>query len=249
VPVVVSCPKCEKKLAVKDELKGRMLVCPQCKGKFSVPGDEAPNDRLPNVVEESSAGGGMDFLHGLGPSSVGATKGNGQTTAPAYSAQRSATSRPFASSAAAARGAGRSKKKADQMMMIYIGGGVAAVLLIVIVAALAINGSGGGGSSKPKEPADIRFGLDEGTRIKLFQLLVTTVDERGISKSCKDEWYRLADVYKLDRKNIKDLLDEGFSFKNNKWVLPEATSTAKNRAVRMDWVRERTNGPDPILAL
>jgi uncharacterized protein YbaR (Trm112 family) len=250
VPVVVSCPNCEKRLAVKDELKGRALVCPQCKGRFSVPADDAQKDELLGVAEDPAAtGGGMDFLHNLGPSSVGATKGNGQTSALAYSAQRPTIGRPAVSSSAAARTAGRVKKQADQKKLIGIGGGIAAAILIVIVASLAFNGAGGGGGEKAKEVEDIRFGLKESDRIQLFQRLVRAVDERGISKSCKDEWYRLADEYKLDRKNIKDLLEEGFSFKNSKWVLPEATSTAKNRAVRMDWIRERTNGPDPVLAL
>jgi hypothetical protein len=250
VPVVVSCPKCEKRLAVKDELKGRALVCPQCKGRFSVPTDDAPKDDLLDVVEDAPAsGGGMDFLHSLGPSSVGAAKGNGQTSAPAYSAQRPANSRPAVSVGAAARASGRVKKQADQMKMIYIGGGIAAALLIVIVTALAISGAGGGGGNgRTKEPEDIRFGLSESTRIELFQKLVSAVDNRGISKSCKDDWLRLADEYKLDRKNLKDLLEEGFSFKNSKWVLPEATSTAKNRAVRMDWIAQRHNGSDPVLA-
>ncbi len=131
--------------------------------------------------------------------------------------------------------------------MIYIGGGIVAAVLIVIVTAFALNGCGG--DEKTKEVEDIRFGLPEGTRIELFQKLVSAVDRYGITKNCKDDWYRLADEYKLDRSHIKDLLDEGFSFKNSKWVLPEATSTAKNRAVRMDWIRQRTNGPDPVLAL
>ena len=156
--------------------------------------------------------------------------------------------RPFRLSAAV-RTAGRVKKQADQMKTIYIGGGIAAaVVVLIIVVAVVMNGSGGDGGEKSKEVEDIRFGLNESTRIELFQKLVSAVDKRGISKSCKDEWYRLADEYKLDRKNLKDLLDEGFSFKNKKWELPEATSTAKNRAVRMDWIAQRRNGPDPILA-
>ena len=109
--------------------------------------------------------------------------------------------------------------------------------------------NGGGGGEKTEEVEDVRFGLKEGVRITLFKQLVKAVDERGISKSCKEEWYRLADAYKLDRKNIKDLLEEGFSFKNKKWELPEATSTANNLAVRMDWISQRHNGSDPILAL
>ena len=95
MPVVVSCPNCEKKLAVKDELKGRALVCPQCKGRFSVPADDGAKDGLLNVADDPPAtGGGMDFLHNLGPSAVSSATGNGQFSAPAYSAQRPANGRP-----------------------------------------------------------------------------------------------------------------------------------------------------------
>jgi hypothetical protein len=255
VSSVVSCPNCEKKLAVKDEHKGRALICPQCKGRFTVPAGDAPAGGLLDLLEsEASAVGDMGFLDGLGPAAAGPAKNSGAASASVYSAARPANGKairsPVAVGAASRVAAGRARKQADQMKMIYIGGGIAAtVVLVIIVAAAIMNGIGGGGAgSGANEPEDIRFGLPERTRIQLFQKLVSAVDERGISKSCKEEWYRLADESKLDRSNIKDLLDEGFSFKNKKWELPAATSTAKNRALRMDWVRQRTNGPDPVLS-
>jgi hypothetical protein len=232
---VVSCPNCEKKLAVKDEFKGRALICPQCKGRFTVPADDLP------VAGAAASDAGMSFLDNLGPGSAGPTQGAGGATAPAFSTARATVGKT-------ARAAGRSKKRAQRKNLVYIGGGIGAAVLVAIVAVAALNGNGSG-SEQQKEPEDIRFGLAEKTRIELFQKLVSAVDQDGITKACKEDWYRLADEYKLDRSHIKDLLDEGFSFKNKKWVLPEATATAKNRALRMDWIRQRSSGPDPVLAL
>ena len=198
VPVVVSCPNCEKRLAVKDELKGRTLVCPECKSRFSVPADDSSKDGLLNVAEDTpAAGSGMDFLHSLGPSSVGAAKGNGQTTAPAYAAQRPTSGRPAASSSATTRAAGRVKKQADQMKMIYIGGGIAAALLIVIVAALAINGAGGGNGGGAKKDENIRFNLTETQRKQLFSDMFHAVDVNGPTKTCREVWRRLGGNLKL----------------------------------------------------
>lgn len=38
------CPGCEKKLSVKDEMAGRIAVCPSCKHKVRIPQPEAPAD-------------------------------------------------------------------------------------------------------------------------------------------------------------------------------------------------------------
>jgi hypothetical protein len=242
VSIVVSCPNCEKRLAVKDELKGRSLMCPKCNGRFTVPLNDVPGDIVPVAGELATGNGSMGFLDDLGLASAGpATSTAGGTSATAYS--------PRAVGGQSARAAEQSKRQADQMKMIYVGGGIAAAVLIVVALAIALNGIGGRGE-KAKEAEDTRFGLTERTRIELFQKLVSAVDRDGISKSCKEDWFRLADEYKLDRSHIKDLLDEGFSYKNSKWELPEAVSTAKNKALRQDWVRQRTtNGTDPVLAL
>lgn len=232
---VVSCPNCEKKLAVKDELKGRTLICPQCKGRFTVPADD-----LPAADEVATGEGGVEFLNELGPSSASPAKSAGGAFA-SFASMRLSRHKAVHTS-------GRAKGQSRQMKLILIGGGIAVAVLVVVGLAVALSGANGGGAAT-KEVEELRFGLTESTRIELFQKLVSAVDQHGITKSCKEEWYRLADEYKLDRSHIKDLLDEGFSFKNSRWILPEATSTAKNRALRMEWVRQRTNGPDPVLAL
>ncbi len=252
MPVVVSCPKCEKRLAVKDELKGRTLVCPQCKGRFTVPADDGPIDGLLNVIDEPPAtGGGMDFLHSLGPSSVSAAKGNGQTTVPAYSAQRSANGRPAVSSSATARAAGRGKKQADQMKIIYIGGGIAAAVLIVIVTALAINGASSGNSSGggTKKDENVRFNLTETQRRQLFSDMLHAVDVNGATKTCRDVWRRLGGELKLTDSQISAVLKEGL---DSGWDQPalEVTQDQKQKTNRRDWIRAMNeSGHDPIMSL
>ncbi len=236
MPTVVSCPNCEKKLAVKDQFKGRSLICPQCKRRFTVPAD----DVLVLGVSSAPSDGGMGFLDGLGPSSARPAKSVGSRSTTGYS--------PRTAVGGAARSAERAKMQAAQKQMILIGVGIALGMLVIVAAAILLN-LPSSAPEKAKEAEDIRFGLPERTRIELFQKFVSAVDRDGITKTCKERWYRLADEYKLDHGHIKDILDEGFSFKNDKWALPEATSTAQGRAVRMDWVRQRTAGSDPILAM
>jgi uncharacterized protein YbaR (Trm112 family) len=252
VPNVIACPNCEKKLAVKEELKGRALICPQCKGRFTVPAGDSPSADPLDLAELSAPStddGGTGFFDSLGSSSPAPIKSVGASSLRA-SAARPASPKPTRAGVATGPSratARRAKTQAEQMKMVYIGGGIAAAVLLLIIVVVVAN-SGGGSSGKTVEPEDIRFNLKEGVRIQLFKKLVSAVDEYGISPACKKEWYRIADEYNLDRSNIKDVLEEGFAFKNKKWELPEATSTAKNRAVRMEWVAQRRGGSDPILS-
>ena len=133
-------------------------------------------------------------------------------------------------------------------MMLYIGGGIAAVvLLIVVLVAVAMSSKGGGGGGK-KQTGKVLFGMSDSSRHQLFNEMFLAVDEYGISKECKEQWYRLADNCKLDRNNLKYILDEGFS--RDDWVQPApAHVTNKTRGTRMDWIAKRHNGGDPILAL
>ncbi len=250
MPVVVSCPKCDKKLAVKDELKGRALVCPQCKGKFSVPADDGPQNELLNVAEVSPAtGGGVDFLHSLGPASVGSAKGNGQTTAPAYSARRPTNTRPGISSAAAVRTAGRMKKQADQMKTIYIAGGVtAAVVALIVVVAVVMNASGGGNGGGAKKDENIRFNLTETQRKQLFSDMFHAVDVNGPTKICRDVWRHLGGELKLNDSQISAVLKEGL---DGGWDQPalEVTQDQKQKTNRRDWIRTMNeSGHDPIMS-
>ncbi len=131
------------------------------------------------------------------------------------------------------------------MMLIYIGGGVAAAILVVIVIAVAMSSGGGGGKKKDQ---NVRFGLTDSNRHQLFKEMILAVDENGITKACKEEWFRLADEHRLDRKYLKDILDEGFDRKD--WDQPApAHVTNQTRGTRMEWNARRAHGGDPILAM
>ena len=138
---VISCPNCEKKLAVKDELKGRALICPQCKGRFTVPADD-----LPVAAELSAGNGGMGFLDDLGPSSAGPARSASGAYASSYSVP-SAVGKT-------ARTAGRAKKQAQQRKLMLIGGGIAMAVLVVVGLAVAWNSADGGGE-KTKEAEEL----------------------------------------------------------------------------------------------
>jgi len=140
----------------------------------------------------------------------------------------------------------RAKKKSDQVMMIYIGGGIAAVVLLLVVVAMSMRADGDA-TKKKTEKEVVRFGLTDSVRHELFGKFILAVDQYGVTKDCKAEWLRLADAYKLDRRRIGDVLDEGFS--RNDWDQPApAHITNKTRGARMEWHAGRANGGDPILA-
>jgi hypothetical protein len=252
VSVVVSCPKCEKRLAVKDELKGRTLVCPQCKGRFSVPADDTPKDRLIDVaVDPPATGGGMDFLHNLGPSSITSDKSSGPSFATANPASRPTNGRATPSTAAVARAAGRAKKQAAQMKVIYIGGGIAAIVaVLLIVVAVALNGMGGGaGGGGAKKDENIRFNLTETQRKQLFSDMFHAVDVNGPTKTCRDVWRRLGGELKLNDSQISAVLQEGL---DDGWEQPalEVTQDQKQKTNRRDWIRVMNEtGHDPIMSL
>ena len=66
VSQVIACPHCDKKLTLRDELKGRPLICPKCKGRFTAPADE-PEPQEPaadvfsTIADESPSSGGSDM--------------------------------------------------------------------------------------------------------------------------------------------------------------------------------------------
>ena len=197
---VITCPHCDQKLTLRDELKGLTLVCPQCKPLPTAPSPRQTADEpfgTSPQTSQPSGGSGMAFLEGF--SAAAAT-----TKAGRPKAGRSA-------SVAARATASRAKKKNDSMMLVYIGGGVAATVLLVVLLASAMRMAD---SSGPKKDPNIRFGLPETKRRQLFKELILAVDQYGITKECKEEWLHLADEYKLDRKYVGDVLDEGFGGKD-----------------------------------
>ena len=239
---VITCPNCEKKLALKDELLGRAIICPQCKGRFVAPADGPGGNGDPSATAsgETAPSGGSDmaFFDNLtsatGPA---AAKVTAKTSNPRRAAGKAAAP------AAARSAASRTKKKNDQMMLVWVGGGVAAVVVFVIVLAVIMSSGGGGGGTKKNE--NVHFGLGESIRRQLFKELILAVDTYGISKECKEEWFRLADKYKLERTHLQDLLDEGFSGKDWEQPAPAARDESNpRRPHRMDRPASPRRRPD-----
>jgi len=52
MPAIVSCPNCNRKLRVPDELLGRRIKCPGCASTFAAAGDQSPSRKPPS--EEDS---------------------------------------------------------------------------------------------------------------------------------------------------------------------------------------------------
>jgi len=246
VTQVIACPHCGKALALRDELKGYVLSCPQCKGRFAAPDDEsvAAENELGAIsaAPPSPSGSDMAFLDDLATLSGPAAERIATKTRVAMHSPDSP-----AASIASRLAAIRARRKSGQLMMIYVGGGIVVAVLLVVMVAMSM--SSGGEERKKKSGSEVvRFGMTDSVRHQLFSKMILAVDEYGISKDCKEEWFRLADEFKLDRKNIGEVLDEGFS--RNDWDQPApAHVTSKTRGARMEWNARRANGGDPILAL
>lgn len=255
---VIACPNCNKKLAVRDELKGRALVCPQCKGRFKVPADEPqPGADVFDIVSDNaptSGGSDMDFFESLAPSPIPA--GAKTATKITATARPAATSRPTATQASAFPidlgasrvAASRTKKKDDQTMMIYIGGGVAAAVLVIVLVVVAMSSGNRGGNGGKKKNENIRFGLTETQRKRLFQDMLHAVDENGVCKECRVEWHRLGSELKLTDQQISDVRKEGMDEGWEQPALP-ATTDQKQKTNRRAWIKIMTEtNRDPIMS-
>jgi len=258
VSQVIACPNCDKKLAVKDELKGRALICPQCKGRFTVPADEPQSAaEVFDIISDKAptpGGSDIDFFESLAPSPVPAAAKTATKTASA--SRPAATARPTATQASAApvdlgatRAAASRAKNKDEQMMIYIGGGIAAAVVVVVLIVLIVKGMP---SSPPnrvvKKPKNenIRFGM----RKEFFQKLLHAVDENGVCKECRDEWVRLGreNEPKLNDSQISDVLKEGMDQGWEQPALP-ATTVQKQKTNRREWIRAMTETQrEPIMS-
>ena len=256
---VVACPNCDKKLAVKDELKGRALICPQCKGRFTIPADEPqPEAEVFDIISDkapTSGGSETDFFESLAPlpvlsASKAATKTPAEvrltTAAHPTAAQASPPPIDLGASRAAAS---RTKKKNDEQMMIYLCGGIAAAVVVVFLVILIVKGmsSSNRATKKPKNE-NIRFGMKETERKQLFQEMLHAVDENGVCKECRDEWRRLGRESKLTDQQISDVLKEGMDQGWEQPALP-ATTVQKQKTNRREWIRVMTETHrEPIMS-
>ena len=246
VSQVIACPNCDKRLALRDELKGRTLICPQCKGRFTVPADEtaAGIERFGTISNETPLPGGSDmaFLDDLAPLP---RPGTAKMTRPSPATGYAASTASIASRAAAIR----AKKKNGQLMMFYIGGGIVAVVLFVVAMSMP---SGGDGGAKTKEKdQNLRFGMTETERRKFFMDLVRAVDEIGDEngyRECRAEWRRLGGKVNLSDQQISDIRKEGMDYGWDDPQLP-ATTEQKQKSNRREWIRIITETHlDPVMS-
>jgi hypothetical protein len=264
VSQVITCPQCDKKLALRDELKGRKLICPQCKGRFTAPTDEGdPSSETFDSTSDNPApadGSAMAFLDGLasapGPAAAKTPAKTSSTVRPATAARpsagKAASAAATASTAPVDLGASRvaaiqaKKKKDSQKMLIYIGGGVAAAVLAVIILVAAVMSFPSSGGPKGKNE-NIRFGLTESKRKQLFSDLFHAVDVNGVSKECQTEWRRLGGELNLNDQQISAVLQEG---RDNNWEQPAfvVTTDQKQKQNRIEWIRTMTTTKrEPIM--
>jgi uncharacterized protein YbaR (Trm112 family) len=243
VSQVVACPNCEKKLTVKDELKGRTLVCPQCKGRFTLAVEQSVGigEGWDTAAETTllSTGSDMTFLDKLSPA---AAKLDARTSP---SRGRAKTSRGISLSAHSAGSRGR--KKNQQLMLLYVGGGVAAAVVLVVVF-LAAMSSGEPSVHRKEKVGENRFGMTESTRKCLFKDLFHAVDEYGIGKPCRAAWQRLGREQNLSDQQISAVLQEGL---DQGWEQPEmvATMDQKQKTNRQEWIRVMNETKrEPIMA-
>ena len=253
---VISCPNCGKKLALRDELRGRALLCPQCKTKFTTPieGAESTAEVFDTAANTTSSPGDSNvaFLNSLAPtaSATAATAATGsplagRSPAPARSAAGApATAAKSAASAAARTAPSRAKQKNDQMLFVYIGGGVAAAVVVLILIVVGLSSHGGG----KKDEKDVRFGMRLTERKRLFEDLLHAADQNGPNKECRDEWRQLGKKWNLSDQQISQVFSEGM---DRNWEQPAvpATIDQKEKTNRHEWVlRWNQTHRDPIMS-
>ncbi len=255
---VITCPNCDKKLALRDELKGRALICPQCKGRFTVSASDPQAtadfntacDEMPSCHEaESSSSSHMAFLDGLGPAPAPATA---KTAAKASASARPSTAKVTYSTVRSVprAAANRSKKKPVHKKAIYVAAGAAVTFVAASMVAFVAfpifvppNGSG-----TKKADGVVRFGLTESQRQRLFEELFRAVDENGPTKQCRDEWRRLGRENNITDEQISAVLTEGMDLG---WPQPAiaATMDQKQKTNRQEWIRVMNQTKrDPIMS-
>jgi hypothetical protein len=233
----IPCPHCQRKLSVRDELVGKRLACPQCKGEFQVPAEE-PAD--------AAGGPDLGFLDSLstspaaaarpaaGSSAAGPQKPKKQPAQKPAAKQRSPAGRPSPWAGVAAN------LKAVPRRAWYIGGGAAVAILLIIIVVMVIGGPSGGKRSaggKKRKPGPVLYGLSEVKRQHIFEELVRSIDQAGEEKAKKNEWPKIAAAYKLDSGILEKIVEEGLD--NSDWLLPATENyTIQTKTNRVEWLKK-----------
>jgi phage FluMu protein Com len=224
---VISCPHCQRKLALKTEFQGRRLACPKCKGTFTMP-DE---DSAPAEASSSPSGSGMDFLDSLSSGSSGKKAAANEPMLPSSPSRSTYT-----------KTAGKRKAKGNPLLGVYIGVGVVAA--VVVLGAIVALMSGGGPSQREDK---IKDGLKLTERKKIFQDLYRAVDQNGPNEVCKQRWKQIAAEHKTNLEVIRRIIEDGMQ---EGWEQPGFENYNINaKTHRMDWIRERglDGRNDPLL--
>ncbi len=155
---------------------------------------------------------------------------------------RSGPSRPT-------NGGGRQNAKKPPVGLYVMGGVGATVLLFGVIAVVAM--LPGGQEQSVGQPGGtarqgaILFGLTDPQRERLFQELVRSVYDLGMTDACRQRWQEIEKRYGVDKDATEKILDEGFDRKD--WRNPDFT-TIESHANFKAWNAERWKGRDPLLS-
>lgn len=232
----IVCPQCQQRLSLKSDLEGKRVVCPLCKTVFDAP---ATNGEQTDAVADTdsqatdSSVPGMEFLSSLPATRTGTKPTSGQTSA------KQATVNT-----------GRPKGKKKIPFELYVAGGAVLVLILIggIAAMMSVPPSGKKARVDKQEKAEnIKYGMTELQRRRVFYHLIEFVDKYGMGEPCLKAWRQNVAEYGINNDTIVKILDEGFT---NRWPEPDfPAGNAAARKNRRDWIRTRTEmgGVEPIL--
>ena len=223
--LAISCPYCQRQLSIQNELVGKQLICPQCHGAFAVPVEVSEelavsadsSSHEPDQPLDSGAPS-MDFLANL-PG--------------AATEKKPASKRPVVAARAVSRPV-RSKAGGNPQMGLYIGAGIAVAVGLLIIIGVVLTSSSGG---KQAKVLNVKYGLSEGQRKKMFCDLMEAVDTFGEGPACKQEWQKIGAEHHLANDVVAKVLEEGFQ---SGWPQPAFSNyTAKSKANRVGWLKRR----------
>jgi phage FluMu protein Com len=219
----ISCPHCNRKLSVRDELVGKRLACPQCKGKFDIPAEavESPAD--------DTEGDFFDSLSAATPAQAARPAGRSPATPQKL---KKAGAKGGAPAARLRRLAGPGGLKGIPPLAWYIAGGAAAAILLIAIVVAATHATPGG----RKKAGVVKYGLSEAKRRQIFEELFRSVDQGGEEKATKNDWPKIAAGYKIDAAVLQKILDEGF---DAGWEQPGFNNyTAEMKMNRVEWLKK-----------
>ncbi len=193
----IFCPHCNGKLAIRDELAGKRVICPHCKTAFQAPAEAA--------AEESFA----DFFADLSAPATPRSPASGPPAltraAPPPRKRPGPPPRPLAGTKIAKRGM---KMNLPPTPYLLWGGAGLAVLILAI----------GGWALVSSYAPSLKYNLTQSQRKRLFYELVGAIDNLGYTnKACRTRWQELEDQFSVNNEATREILKEGFE---HSWPQP-----------------------------